>query len=216
MTPSKKSAKKLKALGLIKYDLRKNLNTGQKAAITRLTREYSFFLDNPQDFVVRNVSRKTAKLTKESGLKTIKSKSGKTAKVIIPAKGAISVKFKKGKIVKEYSDRKEIVLLTHKHDFLTQLEQNAEKWSDAPRKFFTVQIGENGPFAVMRNAKDLLNYMKQWEPKDATPGSRQEAVLKEKLMSQMVIIEIDDDRFEPVQPKRKKRTKKWQNRKGQR
>jgi hypothetical protein len=203
------NARRLKALGLIDYDLRRALSPGQKSNITRLARKYSGIVDHPAEFVKRTVSKKTADLLKDSGYQTFKNKKTKSYRTVIPSKDTVSVRIKNDRLIREFPTHRETSLLFLRHDFLSRLEQEHERhvnlygeeyYQTGEGKFFTVKIGDAGAWHHFRSPYVLLNYIEQWQPKDVlNPNSKhfRRTDLKNELITQMALIERNEETAKP-------------------
>jgi hypothetical protein len=201
---SRLNAKRLKALGLIDYDLRRPLSRGQKSRVTKLAKQYSGAIDHPDDYAKRNVSAHTADLLKESGYQVFKSKRTGKYKAVIPSRGTTAVKIKNDRLIRQFDTHRETSMLFLRHDIFEVLQREAEKqellYGDEPYlsdKFFTIKIGESSAWKHFRTPADLLNYITDWQPKDTlNPNSKEfgNRNLKGELITQMALIERDDSK----------------------
>lgn len=196
------NARKLKALGLIDYDLRRELTPGQKGNITRLAKQYSGAIDRPKEFVRRTVSKKTGKLLKESGYQSFKSKKTGKQVAVIPHNGASKVQIKNERIKKVFETHTETSLLFLRKHVLERLEVEARRheylYGDdySEGKFFSVKIGDAHHWYHFRSAQVLLDYISDWQPKDTlNPNSKNfgNANLKSELITQMALIERNEN-----------------------
>lgn len=185
------TARDLKKLGLVKYDLRRELSSGQKSQITKILNRLSdtfggekaakFFLNNPKEFHVAKVGAKTQAVLADSGFKLLPN-----GKAVIPKKGADSVKVKKGSVTYKrgnvtYEDK-----LVGAEDFFPTLKKLSKK--KLPRnQMLTVQVGDNLPFQRARFSSyaDLYRYLQEWKPNLANGDT------KEKVMSFVSIVTIN-------------------------
>jgi hypothetical protein len=103
--PKYKYAKQLKKIGLINFDLRKNLTPSQKTTITKLSDKYKSYLKRPKEFVIRPVQKETKKVAEKSGYLTTKKS------IILPIHGATKVSVSNKKIIYYRDGKKEEVHL---------------------------------------------------------------------------------------------------------
>lgn len=199
------NARKLKALGLIDYDLRKTLSPAQKGQVTKLAKKYSGIVDHKDDFVIRTVSTKTARMADETGFQVFTSKKTGRKKVVVKSKDAKSVRITPEKIIRRFQNYKETTHLVRKKDILSTLEFYADKYEreygedyaeyGEHGKFFSVKIGESEAWKVFRSPRDLMNYISSWQPKDVLdPKSRhyQDEKYRDQLIKQMGLVERDE------------------------
>jgi len=158
----KNKAKKLKKAGIINFDLRKKLNNGQKAAISRQFTAFSKVLD--KDYTRRSVSKAKAKKFKKAGYHVHNNR------VWLPTDGFDSknIKIKTNSV--DYggpkAHKRRIVQLTTGEDFLPKLKALSNK-KLKKNEFVTVQIGDDNPFwTLFTSYEDLLNYIAAWNPDD--------------------------------------------------
>lgn len=161
----------MKRLGLIDYDLRKKLSSGQKSHITKLANEYRHALAYPKAFHIAKVSAARAKELKDSGFKVTK-----TGRAIIPLKGYEKASIKPGRIIFSHESYTDETVLGGAKDFY----KNAMKLRGKKLKrnqYLTVRIGDNAEFSrKFISWADLINYVNNvFQPKD--PGESKERIL---------------------------------------
>lgn len=189
------TARDLKRLGLVDYDLRKPLSSGQKSRITKLREEYEHFLKSPEQFHFTRVGKETARALADTGYKVLPGN-----RALIPLHEAQSASIKGGKITLNYGRMKEeITLAGHKSFFPTLKELSGKKLKR--NQMLTVAIGDNNAFQRARfgSYHELYKYIQEWEPKD--PYAK-----KKKLMAQMSIVTVEIE--EPKRAKKKAPAKK--------
>jgi hypothetical protein len=203
-TSYKSVGKKLKAAGFIDYDLRRNLNSGQKAAITRLARQYSQLINKPETFSVIPAPKGS-----KSALKTAGFTVNKAGKAVIPLyqydtrhgeeQRFTSAKIKGSRIYLKGKYREEEIVLAGSREFFGELKHLSEQAKNLPRnQMLTVQIDDNKAFpSKFRSYHELYKYLTEdWHPND---GPR----AKKKLMARMSIVTIVNQQPEKKQTRRK-------------
>lgn len=163
---SKEKAKALKALGVVKYDLRKPLNFGQRMAIEKSYQKYGSYIEKPEKFAAPVVREKTAKALKGSGyLVTPRGRA------IIPlTDGAQKARIARidGDGVIQFEKQGEIrqTLLASRENFLKRLEQLTKK-KLGKNQMVTLQIGNHAPFKQkFTSFGQLFYYAEQFTPDD--------------------------------------------------
>ena len=200
-----KKARELKRAGFLDYDLRKTLNQGQKAAITRLWRQNSAVITHADNFESRHVAKAAADKMRRDGYTV-----NKKGRVFVQKEGYdnVSIKSRKKKdgtrevkITRATGNKKSVTKVYSEFELLSALEKFD---SDKLRKnqYVTVRIGDNAAFKLRyKDKKQLLDYVRNsWRPKD--PGADRDF-----LISQMSIVTIEGDR--PQTFGRKGKGKKW-------
>lgn len=199
--PYRAIAGELKKLGLVSYDLRQSLNSGQKAQITKLAKEYGHVLKHPDQFHTPKVGKETAKTLKTAGFKVTK-----TGRAIIPLSDGTGGHYQKanikgGRILFSRPGRREDVYLAGSAKFFKELKRIGKK--KLPRNArVSVRIGDGGAFShnYMTYA-DLYKYLsEEFVPKD--PGES-----KQRLLSLMSVVYVTDDAYDQ-KPRSKPRAKK--------
>ena len=201
LTDKKRKAqlKLLKAAGIINYDLRKKLTSGQKANATRKYREFRNVLeptlsrstDRRKEYVVRTVSPKVAEEIKKGGYKVY----GNKVWISLDRYKTVKIKSKKDskgnvrvELVRETSGKKSVEKLYYKSGNIFDDIQEAIKMKTLDNGLFvSVKIGSAENFTVnmpVDNFEDLLNYLEKWTPKD-DPRQR------DYLLSKMTLVYID-------------------------
>lgn len=185
----KKSARALKRAGFIDYDLRHNLTTGQKSAVTRLLKQHGEIIKNPDNFIKRRVAPGAIKKLKGDGYTTTK-KAVYLSKENFKEVHIKTEKKKKGgreiTITRRSGNKKQTTKVYTNSELLAALEREGNK--DRPKnKFITVRIGDNGVFRrTFRNAGELMFYLREKFKPELKKG-----VTKESLISQMSFVSYD-------------------------
>jgi hypothetical protein len=181
-------ARALKKAGFVDYDLRRNLNQGQKSQITKLWDKHSAIFTHPGNFVSRTVEKHAARKMKENGYAV----AGR--KVFITKEGYadihVKTKKKKGGKGRDVLITRVVGNKTQKTRVYTETELLAALSKAEPEKLpkghaITVRIGASAPFKIRYSSKaQLQQYLRDdFRPKD--PGED-----KENLISQMNIVII--------------------------
>lgn len=203
----KQRASKLKALGIIDYDLRKTPTDYQKRRARELYNKFSEVIHHPDKFKSVIVSRKTAKAIDLSPLKT-KTKTGKE-KIFVKTDGKklkvnrnhsitvgergedqiIHTYYKGGKGIFETAKK----IFKKLPDYSRMIDEGEiDDIQSEVKKYVTVAIGDNMPFhRAMYSEAEFNFYIAEFKPndaKDATPQQR--AALKERLIQRMVTVEV--------------------------
>jgi hypothetical protein len=181
-TSYKDVGKTLKDLGFIDYDLRRNLNSGQKSQITKLARQYSQLIRNPKDFHVQAAPKGT-----REGLRTAGFTVNKGGKVIVPKYEYERVTVRRGHVTLQKGGKREDIYLAGSKQFFDKLKNlNETKKKLARNQMLTVQIGDNNAFSSrFRSYWELYQYLTKFQPKD-------EGESREKLFARMSIVTIED------------------------
>lgn len=172
--------KKLKDLGFIDYDLRRNLNNGQKSQITKLARQYSQLISNPKDFHVQAAPKGS-----REGLRTAGFTVNKGGKAIIPKYGYERVTLRPGHVYLERDGKREDIYLAGSRQFFDKLKNlNETKKKLGRNQMLTVQIGDNNAFSSrFRSYWELYQYLTKFQPKD-------EGEQRERIFARMSIVTI--------------------------
>jgi hypothetical protein len=197
------AARDLKKLGLVNYDLRRNLSSGQKSQITKLLGKLADtfggekardrFFTNPEDYQVSRVSPKTQSALVDSGFKVLPN-----GRAVIPKKGADSVSvsskgitYKKGKV-------KTTTIPTSFQDFFPTLKKLSAK-KLGRNQMLSVQIGDAHHFQRRFDSyASLYKYLQEeFEPKDPNTD-------KDELIARISIVTIEGEKI----GKKKARPKK--------
>lgn len=135
------------------WDLRRPLSPGQKSYLTKQQNKYSEIVRRPKEFTLRRVNKDNQRILKASGFKVTQD-----GRAILPTKGTESIHVRRGKLVTEYSDKTEEILLRGQKNFLRQLEK-MERKKLAPNQAYGLKIG-NSPSAVFTRTtlKELIGY----------------------------------------------------------
>lgn len=174
-----KVAGDLKKLGLIDYDLRQNLSTGQKSRITKLASEYGHAIRHPEMFHIAKVGKETAKALKDSGYKVTP-----TNRALIPLHEFTSAKIKRGYIEFKAGNLTEKSYLAGAKDFHKKLE-GITKRRLKRNEMITAKIGDSAAFNTrFSRYSDLYKYLSTFYPKD--PG-----MTREKLYGLLSIVTIE-------------------------
>lgn len=183
-TSYKGAAKQLKELGFIDYDLRRNFSTGQKSAITKLARQYSQLINNPEQFSVQKAPKGT-----KAGLRTAGFTVNKAGKAIIPLYEYDSATLKHGSIELVGKGKSEKIVLAGSREFFQTLKNlNDAKSKLGRNQMLTVQIGDNNAFSMrFRSYWELYQYLTKFQPKD-------EGESREKLFARMSIVTITQEK----------------------
>lgn len=157
------TARDLKRLGLVTYDLRKPLSSGQKSQITKLRQTWGHAIKAPEAFHKARVSDKRAKELKAAGFKVTPR-----GVAFIPLSGHDSARIEKGAIVYRSRDgvSEKTFLTDHKH-FFSQLRSLMD--TPLPKNtMVTVRIGDRNPFKRRLNSyAELYYYLENdFEPND--------------------------------------------------
>jgi hypothetical protein len=176
-----KAARDLKKLGLINYDLRQSLSSGQKARITKLQQEFGHAIKHPELFHKARVGQETAKQLKAAGFKVTPKNVA-----IIPLHEYKSASIQKNRIVFDNgAGMKETTYLVDHKNWFQQLQ--SLMGTPLPRnKMVTVRIGDRNPFKRARfgSYAELYYYLdNDFHPND-------EGEDKESLFPLMSIVEI--------------------------
>lgn len=179
-TSYKEVGKKLKDLGFVDYDLRKNLNSGQKSAITKLARQYSQLLSKPQEFHIQKAPKGT-----KAGLRTAGFTVNKGGKAVIPKYEYDKVSLRPGRVRLERDGKQEEIYLAGSRQFFDKLRNlNDTKSKLGRNQMLTVQIGDNNVFSnKFRTYWELYQYLTKFQPKD-------EGESRERLFARMSIVTI--------------------------
>lgn len=200
----KNLVKKLKNLGLIDYDLRKNLKPQQKARITRLQKQYKSELEKGDKIKILKVTKTQAKKLKEKGI-TIKP--GNHAVIDTPNKERVKIT-RTDLILNDPRRGKETKFsLKSGADLLLELEKKVLK-KKKPKEYITVRLSTGQEFsAKFKSYEDLLNYLQAFVPINRTKGQNDNRV-KNELFADMKIIKFNKKpRPQNGKPKRKSRGK---------
>jgi hypothetical protein len=175
-----KVAGDLKRLGLIDYDLRKNLSTGQKSRIATLARDYGHALKHPELFHIAKVGEERKKELIKSGFKVTP-----TNRAVIPLMNYESARIKKGNIEFKANGMSEKTYLAGSKNFIPTFEKLARKKLKR-NQMITVRIGDHAPFNSRFNTVEALtHYVRNvFTPKD-------KGAEKEKLQRLMSIVTIE-------------------------
>lgn len=187
-----KRARELKRAGFIDYDLRKTLNQGQKAAITKIWNKTSAVITNADNFESRHVAKAAADKMRRDGYTV-----NKKGRVFVQKEGYQDVHIKSRKqkgggrevvITRSIGRKKSVTKVMTGTEVLNALEKFDEK-KLKKNQVVTVRIGDNAAFAIAHKGKQsLMNYINnKFTPKD--PGTD-----KAYLISQMSIVTIEGDR----------------------
>ena len=221
----------LRAIGMIPdYDLRYSLNESQKRHIRRLWSTYSEIATAPEQFFIRDVSRQTARLTRDNAIATHHPKGKAKAKIYVPRDNYRFIKVTSDKItlrVKEkYVDKQRQILLTPRRKILERIEYLSQEYPLRPNEYIQVRVGGKAPFSErFIDYTSLNNYMQKWEPRDPKQKHK-----KEELLAQISLTfftdnkntrPIDEEYLHELQEsrklKRERREKsKYQKRQGRR
>lgn len=163
----KNLAAKLKKLGVLNYDLRKPLSTGQKANITKKANQFAGVLSRPGMYFKLGADKKTIRNAHQAEYLTsktsifIKRKPFYTSASI--KNGVITLKELQGDGSRELEYKihlpgtKEFFKLSEK---LAKQPRNKNQW-------LTLKIGGNAPFnRTFQNVNQLLNYLSSFKLKD--------------------------------------------------
>lgn len=179
----KDSAKKLKELGFVDYDLRRNLNNGQKSQITKLTRQYSQLLSHPEQFSIQKAPKGT-----KTGLKTAGFSVNKAGNAIIPLYEFDSARLVKGRVELKSAAKSETIYLAGSREFFDKLRHLNDTREKLKRnQMLTVQIGDNNSFSTrFRSYWELYQYLTKFQPKD-------EGESRERLFARMSVVTIENN-----------------------
>lgn len=155
----KNRLKALKKLGVVDYDLRKNLSASQKRNITLKYEQYKSILIHSENYAIKSVNKKLGNEFKESGYKTISKKGGAKIKVIIPKTPEATVTIKRGKAIVESPTRIYEIYPNTKKDFFKKLDELKDLKFNK-NQYLTGQIMGNRPFKrKFLNTAQLLHYV---------------------------------------------------------
>lgn len=172
-------AKKLKALGVIDYDLRKPLTKSQSDRIRRLSKDLAPVLASPKDFLqVKASTMGNAAKARDSGL-IVKGKA-----VFVPKTGYDKAKMIDDRIIMtrkkewlkqdgkmKYLRKRQDILLHRKADIFSALEKmDRDREYLPPNATLAVRIGNNrsfpGGISKRYDARELLKYVTAWQSDD--------------------------------------------------
>lgn len=149
-----KSAVDLKKLGLIDYDLRSRLSTGQKARITVLKQTYGHALKYPGLFHVAKVGNERANELRAAGFKVTP-----TNRAVIPLNEFKSATIKKGAIEFRSGRMTEKVILAGSKDFHKKAFEVSQK-KLKKNQLLTARVGNSEIFKQkFTSYKDLYKYV---------------------------------------------------------
>jgi hypothetical protein len=169
---------KLKKAGLLpaNWDLRSGLTPGQKSWASKQANKYKGFLVNPQGYSVKSVSKKTAKLLKESQFPT----SGRRA--VIAKEGADKVSISRGRIVyKNENETRSLILASGKAalDLPSKLRRTKLKRGE----FWGIKIGNSPRINILNQSFETLEQYAQTMVRKSGDTSEHLHFVKVKLKS---------------------------------
>lgn len=191
---------------MIDYDLRRDLSTGQKSAITRLAKKHAAeledvkqYLNRPDDFVLRPVSKKNAEILKKSGFKFMPGKQ--TA--IIPRRGYDSVSIKGATIEYTKSGKKDTVYLSGDPVSLFSKAQKLQQ-EIKRNQLLTFKIGEN---SIASTRYLNLKQMKEYLRHVVLPRMRKNGIGAAEFWPMVSIVEIQGGPSWMQEPEKKSGSK---------
>jgi hypothetical protein len=189
-------------LGFIDYDLRRNLNNGQKSQITKLAQQYSQLLSKPQAFHVQKAPKGS-----KAGLRTAGFTVNRGGKAIIPKYEYDKVTLRPGHVYLERDGKREDIYLAGSRQFFDKLRNlNDAKAKLGRNQMLTVQIGDNNAFSSrFRTYWELYQYLTKFQPKD-------DGEQRERLFARMSIVTITNIKSEA--PRSNRKGKGYGSRKG--
>ncbi len=173
------AVKTLKQFGFVDYDLRKNLTKSQHNRVTKLINEHSDIIRHPEEYVKRNVSKKTKQNWEAQGFPANKKY------LIIPKQGYENIHVEQDRMIRRNFNKREVTYAATGKNLHDQLEK-VTKRALRPHEYITIRIGDSSPFNTRFDSmKDLLNYISKWEPKD-------KGVVKSDVIKQFNVVRFYD------------------------
>lgn len=192
-------AKALKKIGALPkgYSTAKThaYTDSEKRHIRRLWQNFNEIATAPDRFFVRDVSARTGRLAKESGLATYKSKGSKKSKIYVAKDYYQSIEIKNNQIILGVEEQKvskrRTILLTPRKNVLDRIQYLMETKPLKKYEYVQARIGNNAPFHTLYDYGDFLNYMTAWQPKDEKWQGRKDELLTQLSIASVVMRPAD-------------------------
>ena len=191
----------MKALGLIDYDLRRDLSTGQKSRITKLEKslpkeEYGGFLDYPHKYVVKKVNPKRAHELADSGYVVSRAN-----RAVLPKGKFDTVELRGAKMIRTKGNIKEETILVGSLDFEKEFKKAASKKLQKNQQF-SARIGENGHFKETYSSIAALNHYIRHDL--AGKLTEKDPEKRKKIFAQLSLVTITNQEYEKYASRSKK------------
>ena len=155
------------------------MTAGQKSAVTRKYNECRDIVNHPENYERISVSKKTAKI---ADWDVARKSTGKKVSLFIPKESNGHARISRSGVLP--------ILILEYPDYIERVYPGGEKFFEVaekvfkkehdPRHWITARIGENASFKTARfdDRMALMNYLRNWEPKDISQRGRKHELIK--------------------------------------